>query len=127
MSTAAPTAGPQWFDMPRTDLSDLAVKRDLQLLKARNVLDPHLHYKKDKSGLPTYSQMGTVIEGPTEVYSARINKKDRKCTMLEEILADGSNRKRFKNKYNEIQKSKQSGKKEFYKKLKEQRKAKMRN
>jgi hypothetical protein len=65
--------------------------------------------------------MGTVIEGNTEFFNSRINRKDRKKTILDEILADGTSRQRFKKKFEEIQKSKRSGKKEFYKKLKEQR------
>jgi len=65
--------------------------------------------------------MGTVIEGNTEFFNSRINRKDRKKTILDEILTDGTSRQRFKKKFEEIQKSKRSGKKEFYKKLKEQR------
>jgi hypothetical protein len=33
-------------------------------------------------------QVGTVIEGPGEYYSSRIPKKDRKKTLVEELLAD---------------------------------------
>jgi len=106
--------------MPRTVLTD-EFKRDFTLIKHRNVLDPHRHYKKDSSGIPEYSQVGTVIEGNTEFYNSRINRRDRKKTILEEVMADGSSRQRFKRKYDEIQKSKKSGKKEFYKNLKAQR------
>ena len=106
--------------MPRTVLTD-ELKRDFMLIKHRNVLDPHRHYKKDNSGIPEYSQVGTVIEGNTEFYNARINRRDRKKTILEEVMADSSSRQRFKRKYDDIQKSKKSGKKEFYKKLKAQR------
>jgi uncharacterized protein YdhG (YjbR/CyaY superfamily) len=96
-------------------------KRDFTLIKHRNVLDPHRHYKKDKSGIPEFSSMGTVIEGNTEFFNARINKKDRKKTILEEILADKSGTARFKRKFEDIQQSKKSGKKEYYKNLKEAR------
>lgn len=106
--------------MPRTDLTP-QLKRDLQLIKMRNVLDPHRHYKKDSSALPEYSQVGTIIEGNTEFFSSRLTKKERKRTIVEEIMADDGNRKRFKKKYDEIQSKKRSGKKEFYKKLKAQR------
>lgn len=106
--------------MPRTDLT-AQLKRDLQLIKMRNVLDPHRHYKKDNSALPEYSQVGTIIEGNTEFFSSRLTKKERKRTIVEEIMADDGNRKRFKKKYDEIQNKKRSGKKEFYRKLKEQR------
>ncbi|KAL7275151.1 dTDP-fucopyranose mutase [Rhizina undulata] len=117
------TAGASWFNMPQTNLTP-ELKRDFQLIKMRNVLDPHRHYKKDNSAIPKYSQTGTVIEGSTEFFSARISKKERKRTIAEEIMADSKARQTYKRKYEEIQQSKRSGKKEFYKKLKEQRKAK---
>ena len=106
--------------MPRTQQTD-AFKRDFALIKHRNVLDAHRHYKKDSSGIPEYSQMGTIIEGNTEFFNSRINKKDRKNTILDEVMADGSSKSRFKRKYEEIQATKKSGKKDFYKKIKAQR------
>lgn len=89
----------------------------------RNVLDPHRHYRKDssKGKIPEYSQVGTVIEGPTEFFSSRIVKKDRKKSFLDEVAADQKNKERFKNKYNEIQDKKRSGKKEHYKKVMKKR------
>lgn len=110
--------------MPLTDLTS-TVKRDMQIIKARNVLDPHRHYRKDTSALPAYSQIGTLIEGNTEFHSSRILRKDRKKTIVDEILADGTSRDRFKRKYDELQKGKKSGKKDFYKKLKAQRTSKL--
>ncbi|TGZ84430.1 Fcf2-domain-containing protein [Ascodesmis nigricans] len=117
----APTAGSQWFDLPRTDLTNPTVLRDHLLLKSRNVLDPHRHYKKDTSALPEFSAVGTIIEGNTEFYSSRIARKERKKTIVEEILADGKSRERFKRKYEEVQGKKRSGKKADYKKLMEKR------
>jgi Fcf2 pre-rRNA processing len=90
----------------------------------RNVLDPKRHYKKEKGPLPTYFQSGTIIEGNTEYYSARLTRKERKNTIAEEILADASSKAYFKRKYGEIQSTKRSGRKEHYKKLKEMRKSK---
>jgi hypothetical protein len=65
--------------------------------------------------------VGTIIEGPTEFFSARLTNKERKRTFVEEILASENASGRFKNKYGEIQASKTSGKKEFYKNLKARR------
>ncbi|KAG0129084.1 Fcf2 pre-rRNA processing-domain-containing protein [Tuber indicum] len=115
------TAGLKWFDMPRTNLTP-EFKRDLQLIKMRGVLDPHRHYKKDNSSFPEYSHVGTIVEGNADYFSSRLRNKERKRTIAEEVMADDSSRKRFKNKYEEIQRKKRSGKKEFYKKLKQQRK-----
>jgi hypothetical protein len=110
------TAGAQWFNMPKTELTP-ELHRDLQLLKMRNVLDPKRHYKKDnsKNGIPAFSQVGTVIEGATEFYSSRLNKKDRKQTILEEVISQEQESGRFQRKYEDINKSKASGKKAHYK------------
>ncbi|KAJ4302841.1 dTDP-fucopyranose mutase [Kalmusia sp. IMI 367209] len=116
------TAGSDWFNLPRTEMTP-ELRRDLQLLKMRNVLDPKRHYKKSdtKSDVPAFSQVGTVIEGPTEYYNGRINKRDRKQTLVEEVLAQEEQSGRFKSKYENIIKSKSSGKKAFYKALQEKR------
>lgn len=71
--------------------------------------------------MPEFSQVGTIIEGPTEYFSARLSNKERKRTFVEEVLAGESSTQKFKSKYNEIQSKKTSGKKAHYKKLKEQR------
>ena len=89
----------------------------------RNVLDPKRHYKKESGRVraPEFSQVGTIIEGPTEYYSSRMLNRDRKKTFVEEVLAVEESTRRFKSKYNEMQASKTSGKKAYYKKLKEKR------
>ena len=111
--------------MPKTDLTP-QLKRDLQLIELRSVLDPHRHYKKNtrRGKIPTFSQTGTVIEGPTEFYSSRINKKDRSKNFVEEAMKTEQENGRFKRKYNEIQSSKTSGKKAHYKKVLAKRKTK---
>ncbi|RMZ83745.1 hypothetical protein DV738_g933, partial [Chaetothyriales sp. CBS 135597] len=116
-------AGPDFFHMPKTVLSD-SLKRDLSLLQLRSVLDPHRHYKKTnskKSKVPQFSQTGTVIEGPTEFFSARINRKDRSKNFVEEALNTERETGRFKRKYNEIQAAKTSGKRAHYKNLMKKR------
>lgn len=101
--------------MPKTNLTP-ELKRELQLLRMRSVLDPHRHYKKEsaKAKIPEFSQVGTLVEGPTEFFSARLSNADRKRTLVEETLAHERESGRFKSKYNEIQTAKTSGKKGFY-------------
>lgn len=108
--------------MPKTDLTP-ELRRDLQLLKMRNVLDPKRHYKKDnsKNDVPAFSQVGVIIEGPTEFFSSRLKNKDRKQTLLEEVIAQEQETGRFKRKYDDIATTKASGKKAFYKALKAKR------
>lgn len=117
------TAGSDWFNLPKTVVTP-ELKRDLQLLRMRSVLDPKRHYKKDnskKSEIPEFSQIGTIIEGPTEYFTARLSNKERKRTFVEDVLAGEKQSQRFKTKYNAIQAAKTSGKKEHYKALKAKR------
>ena len=74
--------------------------------------------------VPTFSQVGTIIEGPTEYYSARINKKDRQKNFVEEAITGEKESGKYRRKYEEIQALKRSGKKAHYKALKAKRKGK---
>ncbi|GAN01218.1 nucleolus protein [Mucor ambiguus] len=115
------TTGSSWFDMPKTEMTD-EVKRDLQVLKMRHILDRKRHYKKmGKRPDPKYFQIGTIIESPTEFFSARINKKDRKQTIVDELMASDELKQYYKRKHNEVQERTNSGGKKHYKKLKAQR------
>jgi hypothetical protein len=109
------TTGSKWFDMPATEVTP-EIKLDLQLLKMRNVLDRKRHYKKDESkGIPKYFQVGRIVEDKSEYFSSRLTKKERKNTILDEIMDDVSSRQYFKRKFNEIQKASQSGIKKSFK------------
>lgn len=110
--------------MPRTNIEDPKVKREFQILRLRGVLDPKKHFKKDtrKDPFPQYSQMGTLIEGPTENHTGRLARRDRKQTLVEEVLASGEASSKYKTRYDKIQEKKTSGKKAHYKKLMARRK-----
>jgi hypothetical protein len=116
------TAGAEWFNMPKTDLTP-ELRRDLQLLKMRNVLDPKRHYKKDnsKNDIPAFSQVGTIVEGATEFFSSRIKNRERKQTFLEEVISQEQESGRFQRKYEDINKAKASGKKAHYKSVQAKR------
>ncbi|KAK9367646.1 Fcf2 pre-rRNA processing-domain-containing protein [Lipomyces kononenkoae] len=115
------TAGEKWFHLTKTELTP-TIKRDMQLLKLRNVLDPKRHYKRENDKeVPKYFQTGTIVEGPTEFFSSRLTKKERKQTLADEILADEKAKAYFKRKYDEIQTVKTSGGKNFYKGIKRKR------
>lgn len=55
------------------------------------------------------------MEGPTEFYSARVPVRERKRTLVEQVLAGEMEEGRFKRKYMEIQARKRSGKRGEYK------------
>jgi hypothetical protein len=79
------------------------LKKDIHILKSRGVLDPKRHYKKETFVQPKFFQMGTVIEGPTEYYSSRLNRKERKERIVEELVEDNEQRMYFKKKFLEVQ------------------------
>lgn len=70
---------------------------------------------------PEYSQVGTIVEGPTEFFTGRVENKKRKRTFVEEVLAGEQETGRFRRKYGDLQDKKTSGKKAFYKALKSKR------
>lgn len=117
------SAGKNWFNMPAPTLTP-ELKRDLQLLKLRNVIDPKQHFKKnDTKGIPKFFQVGRVVEGPTEFYSARLTKKEQKQTFADELLSNPTLKSYRKRKYMEIQEQKEQGGKNFYKQKKNRQKA----
>ncbi|XP_077217040.1 rRNA-processing protein fcf2-like isoform X2 [Tasmannia lanceolata] len=97
------TTGKSWFDMPAPNITP-EIKKDLQILKLRSVIDPKRHYKKgDPKALPKYFQVGTVIESPSDFFSGRLTKKERKATLAEELLSDRSLGDYRKRKVREIE------------------------
>ncbi|KAM3504180.1 hypothetical protein MY11210_008451 [Beauveria gryllotalpidicola] len=113
------SAGSNWFDLPKTVLTP-EFKRDWQVLRMRGLLDPKHQKKALRTEAPKYSQVGQIIEGPADFFSARLARKERRQTILGEVMKDDSNDK-LKAKYATIQKKKTSGKKAFYQKLVVQR------
>ncbi|KAM7303494.1 deoxynucleotidyltransferase terminal-interacting protein 2 [Ixodes scapularis] len=118
------TKGPGWFGMPAPELTE-DLKRDLQVLRMRRVLDPKRFYKKnDLKDLPKYFQVGTVMDSPTDFYHARVPKKDRKQTLVEELLADAQFRSFNKKKYQEAMAKQQRVSKKALKHMKRLKKRK---
>ncbi|KAM4548082.1 deoxynucleotidyltransferase terminal-interacting protein 2 [Odontesthes bonariensis] len=96
------TTGDGWFNMKAPEISQ-ELKEDLHVLKMRGSLDPKRFYKKnDRDGFPKYFQVGTVVDSPVDFYHSRIPKKERKRTMVEELLADANFRHQNKKRYQHI-------------------------
>ncbi|NXD06852.1 TDIF2 protein, partial [Nothocercus nigrocapillus] len=96
------TTGDGWFGMKAPEITS-ELKNDLRVLKMRASLDPkHFYKKNDREGLPKYFQVGTVVDSPVDFYHSRIPKKQRKRTIVEELLADSEFRRYNKRKYQEI-------------------------
>ncbi|KAI9332288.1 Fcf2 pre-rRNA processing-domain-containing protein [Zopfochytrium polystomum] len=101
------TAGPKWFDMKSTELTD-AVKHDLMVINARSVLDPKRHYKnpeKKTAAIPKFFQIGTIETGAADFYSARLTRKDRsRSGIVEDLLSDPKTKSYINRKMVEIHK-----------------------
>jgi len=97
------TKGYEWFNMPAPEMTE-EKKNDLLVVQMRQALDPKHFYKRSAvKGNPKYFQMGTFVEAPVEFYSSRVPKKQRKQTLVEELLADAEFRQYQKKKYAAIQ------------------------
>ncbi|XP_025406572.1 deoxynucleotidyltransferase terminal-interacting protein 2-like isoform X2 [Sipha flava] len=100
----AKTKGKNWFDLPATKLTD-SVRHDLDLIRMRSALDTKRFYKKNETeAYPKYFQIGTVVDSPYEGKTGRLINKERKRTMVDELLADvkfkHSTKKRNRNRSN---------------------------
>lgn len=101
------TKGKKWYGLPATEMTE-EVKHDLEVLQMRSVLDPkHFYKKNDMKVLPKYFQIGKVMDSPVDFYSNRLSKKERKRTIVDELLADAEFSKYNKRKYKEIISEKQ--------------------
>ncbi|XP_013183347.2 deoxynucleotidyltransferase terminal-interacting protein 2 [Amyelois transitella] len=96
------TKGPGWFNLPAPEITE-ELKNDLQILKMRSALDPkHFYKKNDMEVLPKYFQVGKVMDSPLDHVNERLTRKERKRTMVDELLADAEFQKYNKKKYKEI-------------------------
>lgn len=99
------------------------IKNDLEILQMRSALDPkHFYKKNDMKVLPKYFQIGTVIDSPLDYYANRGTKKNKKRTLVDELLADAEFQKYQKKKYKEVVESKKT--KGYYKAAKKMKKLK---
>ena len=118
------TKGDAWYGMPATEVTE-EVKRDLEVLKMRDALDPKRFYKKNATKeLPKYFQVnykfqsfrggvdfhehyfifqiGKYVDSPAEYYTDRTGSKSKNKNLVDELLADAEFRRYNKRKYNEI-------------------------
>ena len=72
------------------------------MLKLRGILDPRRHYKKHTlESTPKFFQVGTV-EGSCADYYNDLRRREKKQTLVEELMADRETRKYHKAKAVEI-------------------------
>ncbi|KAK1236795.1 hypothetical protein MKX07_005914 [Trichoderma sp. CBMAI-0711] len=107
------TAGAEWFDLPKTDMTP-EFKREWQLLRMRNVLDPKHQKKALRAAAPEFSHVGRVVASPFEPRSARLGSREKKKTLLESIMSVHNDAK-LDSKYSSVQEKKREGRKAYYK------------
>ncbi|XP_055390453.1 uncharacterized protein LOC129619295 [Condylostylus longicornis] len=119
------TKGSDWFNMPATEITD-EIENDLKILQMRSILNPkHFYKKNDLKVLPKYFQIGTVQHSHLEFYNERNIRKNKKRTIVDEILADSDVNKYTKRKYHEIiEKNQRYNHKKAMKKMKKLKKNK---
>mmetsp|Transcript_8451 Transcript_8451/g.14342 ORF Transcript_8451/g.14342 Transcript_8451/m.14342 type:complete len:225 (+) Transcript_8451:94-768(+) len=112
-ASAKKNLGKGWFDIePATMTDDL--KRDIKIIQMRNYLDSKRFYKNpDRTGKVLH--VGTVVGGFADSKSSRLTRKERKQSILDEVLADKKITKYSKDKYLAIQKEKSNKRKTFKK------------
>eukprot|EP01083_Nonionella_stella_P001520 4380_1 len=81
-------AGKKWFGMGAGKLTPKN-KMHFLMLKYRHMLyRDHKPTKVKEDFVPKYFQMGTIIEGPTEFYSSRLKKRNRRSSWANEYLSN---------------------------------------
>ncbi|XP_011705618.1 PREDICTED: deoxynucleotidyltransferase terminal-interacting protein 2 [Wasmannia auropunctata] len=99
--------GAEWFNMRAPQITP-EIRHDLEVLRMRSALDPkHFYKKNDMKALPKHFHVGKVIDSPMDFYSSRLTKKERKKTIVDELMADAQFTKYNKRKYKEIIEEKQ--------------------
>lgn len=106
------TAGPDWFDLPAPRPHELPeLYKQVEALRLRRAMDPKVHTKADSSekkgikGLPNFFAIGKVIDTPTPFKTrstANLTRKERKDTLVDELVADSNARSFAKRKFSEI-------------------------
>lgn len=83
------TKGFHWYNMSAPEMTD-EKKNDLMVVQMRQALDPKHFYKRSTTTKtqPKYFEVGTYVESPVDFYSSRLPKKERKKTLVEELMAD---------------------------------------
>ena len=117
---------------------DEKVQQDLDLIRMRNYLDPKRYFfsislskcilcvtcslvcrfYKNPDKMTNVLHIGTVVEGAAEYKTSRLSRRERKQTILEEVLADSGLKSYNKKTFLAIQEEKSKKQKMFKSKKK---------
>lgn len=112
------TAGAGWFNLQPLEM-DSKLQRDIKMVQMRDYMDPKRFYKNPDK-ITNVLHIGTVIEGPSEYKSSRLTNRERKQTIVDEVLSSQLIRDYTKSKYLDIQ-QRHTSKQKMFRKTKEDR------
>lgn len=108
--SAKDTAGPGWFDLPATELTE-ELKQDFRLLRNRAYLDPKHFYKREREHkFPKYFHIGQFIQdsddhrvsnAPTSAGAG--GKVGKSQSLVEHVLQDAQAQQYLKRRFSEVQ------------------------
>lgn len=103
-----------WHEIPVARMTP-ELQKDLRVIENRQHLDPKRFYKSSGTGrkkgeLPNRVHVGTVMVGAHEFYSSRLTRRERRRSVLDEVLSDERVMNYTKNKFKTLQQAKQINK-----------------
>lgn len=111
-TTAFSSSECDWHEIPEIRMTP-ELEKDLRIIENRRHLDPKRFYKSTGTGrkkgqMPTRVHVGTVVVGAHEFYSGRLTRKERRKSILDEVMSDERIMKFTKNKFKTLQQAKQA-------------------
>jgi hypothetical protein len=93
----------KWWELPEQEITP-EVRRELEIIKMRNFLNPKRFYKaNDSKRLPSRFQFGTIISGAFESTKQDMTRAERRETIAGELMADRRTRKYTRRVFNAVQ------------------------
>lgn len=78
-------------------------KLTFDALRLRETLDPSRFYKKKSTEtVGKHFQVGTVVAHPIDYYSSRATRRERKQTLIDELISSAGLKKNVKHRYNRL-------------------------
>jgi len=96
------TAGKEWYNMPAREM-DEELEKDIRLINMRDGLDRSRFYKRN-SGIKEnakYLHVGTILGTQADYYND-LTRRQRKRTLVEELMNEGEVREWQKKKFSEM-------------------------
>lgn len=110
-----------WFHMTPPPMTP-EIAHDLRVLRDRDAIDPTRHYRAGGAvGRPEFFHIGTVVEDKREFFSARVPRRERCATIVDELLRDERTRRYTKRRFVEIETQRGLGRRAHAKAIRQQR------